>query len=78
MKLKQRNIVYSIRTKSTFMIQSWDEYSNRWYCYLVDGVTHEPILRQTTKYGYPEPIHCFVFEYDVELVESARTKPIEN
>lgn len=62
MSFQPRDIVYSPRRKSTFILQSREKSGSQWYCFLVDSNTHEVIKRNG------EAVHCYVWEYDIGVV----------
>lgn len=71
MEFKSRDIVYSPSKRSTFVLQSQERSGSQWYCYLVDSVTHKPILRKKAGFNHlnlEEPIDCYAWEYQFELV----------
>ena len=57
-----RDIVYSPRRKSTFILQSRERSGSQWYCLLVDSSTNEVVKRDG------KVVHCYVWEYEIELV----------
>ena len=66
MKFQSGDIVYSPRRKSTFILQSRERSGSQWYCILVDSNTHEVVKRDG------EVIPCYVWEYDMQLVENSK------
>ena len=64
---KPRDIVYSRRRNSTFILQSRERSGSQWYCILADNKTHNVI--QEKKYGCLQSVDCYVWEYDIELIK---------
>lgn len=62
MSFQPRDIVYSPRRKSTFILQSKEKSESQWHCLLVDNSTHEVVKRDG------EVISCYVWEYNMKLV----------
>lgn len=67
MEFRPRDIVYSCRRNSTFILQNRERNGSQWYCILADNFTHEIVKEE--KYGCLQSIPCYAWEYDFELVK---------